>query len=323
MKVVVTGATGNVGTSLVRALSADPLITEIVGLSRRGDGPATDKTRWVAGDVSKTALEPIFDGADAVVHLAWLIQPSREPDLLHEVNVVGSRKVFDAAARSGVATLLYMSSVGAYSPAPHDTVVDESWPTGGIVTSDYSVHKAWVERGLDEVEASASEMRVIRLRPGLIFKRSAGAEIARYFLGSPAIAAAALKAPLPLLPYPKGLRFEAVHTDDLAQACRLALLSGSRGAFNIASGPPVTRQDMAELLGAKRSVGVGAGLVRSAVRASWKAHVQPTDPGWIDMAMNAPLMDVGRAQRELGWTPKVTAVEATRELLDGIRHAAD
>src|SRR3954470_17960744 len=134
MRVVVTGATGNVGTSLVRRLSTEPAVTSIVGVARRVPELDLPKVEWVAADVSRDDLGPAFAGADVVVHLAWLIQPSHRLDVLEATNVAGSKRVFDAAARAGAGALVYASSVGAYSRGPKDPPVDEEWPTEGVGT---------------------------------------------------------------------------------------------------------------------------------------------------------------------------------------------
>src|SRR5687768_17046911 len=114
MRVVVTGATGNVGTSLLPALAGDERVTEIVGLARRRPALQNPRTTWVDADVVTAPLAELFAGADAVVHLAWLIQPSRDEAALEAVNVTGTRRVFEAAAAAGVGTLVHASSVGAY-----------------------------------------------------------------------------------------------------------------------------------------------------------------------------------------------------------------
>jgi len=77
MRVVVTGATGNVGTSVVSALAADERVTEIIGIARRMPKWRPPRTQWVSLDVERHDLTPWFTGADAVIHLAWLIQPTR------------------------------------------------------------------------------------------------------------------------------------------------------------------------------------------------------------------------------------------------------
>src|SRR4051794_37649179 len=192
VRVVVTGATGNVGTSVLQALAADPAVDEIVGIARRLPAWTTDKVRWHSADVASDDLTDVFTGADAVIHLAWLIQPSRDDAELERVNVRGSRRVFEAAAAAGVPRLVHASSIGVYSPGPKDTPVDESWPREGIPTSFYARHKAAAERALDAVEAAHPGLRAVRLRPALIFKRIAGPEIRRLF-GGPFVPAAALR----------------------------------------------------------------------------------------------------------------------------------
>src|SRR3954463_14011306 len=110
MRIVVTGATGNVGTSVVRALGRDERVTEIVGVARRLPDWRPERTRWVAADVARDDLHPLFDGADPVIHLAGVVQPSRDDAELERVNVGGSRRVFEAAAEVGVPALVHASS---------------------------------------------------------------------------------------------------------------------------------------------------------------------------------------------------------------------
>src|SRR5918912_4171771 len=102
MRIVVFGASGNVGTSVLEALRGDDRVEEMVGVARRVPATPGERTRWVRASVVDDPLEPIVRGADAVIHLAWAIQPSRDLDALKAVNVDGSRRVFEAAADAGV-----------------------------------------------------------------------------------------------------------------------------------------------------------------------------------------------------------------------------
>ncbi|MEA2223040.1 MAG: hypothetical protein QOH83_1416, partial [Solirubrobacteraceae bacterium] len=318
MRVVVTGATGNVGTSLLKALSADESVDEIVGIARRRPGISFPRTRWVCADVARDDLAQSFRGADVVVHLAWLIQPSHDRDKTRLVNVEGSRRVFEAAAAAGVASLVYASSVGAYSPGPKDRRVDESWPTGGIPTSFYSRDKAQVESVLDSFELAHPDMRVVRLRPGLIFKGDAASGIRRLFAG-PLLATSLLRRRLiPIVPALDRLRFQGVHSLDVGEAYRLAVLRDVRGAFNVAAEPVLDPPELGRLFGA-RPVRVPERALRVAADVSWRLRLQPTPPGWLDLALGVPLMDVTRAREELGWSPTRSAGEALLELIDAMR----
>jgi UDP-glucose 4-epimerase len=318
VKVVVTGATGNVGTSVVEALRGSSEVEEIVGLARRRPAWRPEKTTWVEADVVDSDLTEAFRGADAVVHLAWAIQPSRDEGTLQRINVEGSRRVFEAAAAAEVPKLVYASSVGAYSAGPKDREVDEEWPTEGIPTSFYSRHKAAVERILDEFEREHPLTKVVRLRPALIFKGEAGTEIRRLFVG-PFLPSFLVRSSLiPAVPRIRGLRFQAVHSADVGQAYLRAVLADASGAFNVAAAPTLGPDELAEILDA-RTFPVPPGLVRRLAEWSWRLHLQPSPPGWLDMALQVPLMSSRRAREELGWQPRFSAAEALVELMEGIR----
>ena len=322
MRVVVLGASGNVGVAVLRALEAEPAIDEIVAVARRP--PAcwgAAKTTWRALDVSSDALESVVRGAAAVVHLAWLIQPARDVARCRAVNVGGSGRVMEAVAQAGVPALVYASSVGAYSRGPKDRRVDEAWPTEGTASSFYSRHKAEVERLLDRFEREQPRVRVVRLRPGLIFQRDAASEIRRLFAGPFLPAALASPRFIPVVPRHPRLAFQAVHADDVADAYRRAVLSDARGAFNVAADPVLDGDALGRLLGA-RPVPTRAAALRAGAAAAFHLRLTPTPPGWVDMALAVPLMDTTRAHEALGWRPRRDAGDALLELLDGLRSSA-
>ncbi len=318
MRVVVTGASGNLGTSVLRALGGDPSVEEIIGLARRPSQLEFPRTRWVVGDVADDDLVRRFRGADCVVHLGWLIQPSRDRRTTYAVNVEGSRRVFKAAVAAGVSSLVHGSSVGAYSPGPKDRRVDENWPTGGIRTSFYSREKAEVETILDGVEARNTGLRVVRLRPGLIFKSEAGSGIRRLFAG-PLLPSRLVRPELiPIVPKMERLVFQGVHSHDVGEAYHQAIVRDVRGAFNIAADPVLDPDQLGRLLEA-RPVNIPDRVLRGAMDLTWRLRLQPSPPGWLDLALGVPVMDVSRARRELGFAPARGAGEALLELLEGMR----
>jgi nucleoside-diphosphate-sugar epimerase len=291
----------------------------VLGVARRLPTASFPKVDWASADVSTSELAPLFHGAHAVIHLAWLIQPGRDPATCWVTNVGGSARVFEAVAAARVPALVYASSVGAYSPGPKRRRVDESWPTEGVETAFYSRHKAEVERLLDRFEREAPGVRVVRLRPGLVFKREAASGIRRLFAGPLLPSPLVRPALIPFVPETDRLRFQAVHSHDVGEAYRLAALSpDARGAFNVAAEPVLDGAELGRVLAA-RPIRVHPGLLRAAAAASYRLRLQPSEPGWLDMALAAPLMDISRARRELGWEPRRTGADALRELLDGIR----
>jgi UDP-glucose 4-epimerase len=325
MRVVVVGATGNHGTSLCRRLSGDPNVDSVVGVARRRPSLSLPKVSWETCDVTRDEgrLPQLLRGADAVVSLVWLIQPGRRESVTRAVNVDGSARVFEATARAEVPVLVYASSVGAYAVGPKDRAVDESWSTAGIPTSFYSRHKAAVERILDSFEAVHPDIRVVRMRPGLCFKREAATQVRRLFVGPFLPRSLVRRSLLPVVPVTSRLRFQAVHTDDLAEAYRLAVMNESaNGAFNVAADPVLDGETLSSALRA-RQLPLPPALLRSGAAASFHLRAQPTEPGWLDMGLGVPIMDTTRVRTELGWEPRVSAVDAFLELFEGIREGGE
>jgi nucleoside-diphosphate-sugar epimerase len=174
-----------------------------------------------------------------------------------------------------------------------------------------------VERQLDALEAADGGRRVVRLRPGLIFKAEAGPEIARYFLGPLAPRWLLRPGTVPALPRNAGILLQGVASDDVARAYAAALHHDVRGAFNVATDEVLDLQTIAGIVGA-RTVPLPGGVLRALAAVTHAAHLQPTDAGWVDLARSVPVMATDRARRELGWTPRTTAADALRAALQAM-----
>ncbi|MEU3841289.1 SDR family oxidoreductase [Streptomyces sp. NPDC028635] len=322
-RIVVTGATGNVGTSVVRLLSEDPQVGSVLGLARRVPDWSPPKTEWSAVDLAseRAGLAERFADADAVIHLAWAFQPTHDPATTWRTNVLGSIRVFDAVAAAGVPALVHASSVGAYSPGPKDHAVDESWPTHGWPDAAYCREKAYLERALDTFEREHAGTRVVRMRPAFLFKRESASEQRRIFGGRFLPGPLVRPELLPFLPDVPGLRVQALHTDDAARAYQLAVASDVRGAFNLAAEPPLDARVLGELLGA-RPVRLPRTAARSAIAAAWGLHLLPASPHLFDAVLRLPLMDCTRARVELGWRPERSATDVIQEFLEGLQQGA-
>jgi dihydroflavonol-4-reductase len=172
--VVITGAAGHLGATLVRALRArGQEVRALVHRDRRAlEGLDVEIARGSLSDVD--SLRRAFAGADLVYHTAAYISiQSDEQQKLLEVNVRGARNVVEACLSSGVCRLVHVSSIEALEGEPRSMPVDESRPLvqsgafgGGTVgpvargnSSPYARSKAagerevrqGIERGLDAV----------------------------------------------------------------------------------------------------------------------------------------------------------------------------
>jgi nucleoside-diphosphate-sugar epimerase len=326
MRIVVTGASGNVGTALLRELVKSD-VHELVGVARRPPrhGRIHEWVRWHALDLAcpdaAGALRGIFDGADVVVHLAWAFQPTHDPRYLSRVGVEGTAAVLEAAHGARVKHLVHMSSAAAYASGRYGERVDESWPTRGLPSCAYSRNKSAAEALLDDYERKhgGSGVLIARVRPGAIVQRAAAGELMRYAL--PAYVPMRAVSLLPLLPLDRTLCIPLVHADDVADALIRVIERRADGPFNVAAEPPLRRDDVANVLGARR-IHVPAQVLGTLVDLSWRARLQPFDRGWVDMAFSVPLLDCTRAHDELGWYPKWSATDAFADVIGGVAERA-
>lgn len=330
LRVAVVGATGNSGTALLRALANAPNVDSIVGIARRKPDVSTEPyigCEWASIDIGASSSEAavideltrVFSDVDTVVHLAWLIQPIGDRELLRRVNVEGTRRVLRAAAQAGVAHIVMASSVGVYAADPSVVLRSEDWERGGIESSLYSVDKAAQEDVLDAFAAQHPHIVLSRVRPALVFQREAASAIQRYFLSSAVPVQALRHARLPALPLPAGLRgIQAVHADDLADAYVCIVEQRVAGAFNICADDVLGAQQLSEILDHGRFFDLPTPIVRGFVTAANRSGLISVDAGWFDLALGAPHMDSAHAKATLGWVPKHTAEDAFRELLQGM-----
>ncbi|RKT53982.1 NAD-dependent epimerase/dehydratase family protein [Saccharothrix australiensis] len=320
MRVVVTGASGSVGTALRRVLHADVPGADVLGVARRvpatprgaprGPGAGPPRTSWLSCDIGAPSAEAVltraFTGADAVVHLAWAVQPGPEEPAMRRTNLGGSAHVVRAAERAGVPRVVVASSVAAYTPADH--AVDEDWPCGGVPGSAYSRQKAELERLLDGHD-------VVRIRPCAVVQPDAGAEVGRWVL-SPLLPPCALGRKWLPVPLWSGLRAQVVHAEDVARAILVILRKGATGAFNVASEEVLDADQLARVFGGFR-VPVPFGLLEGLAWPTWRAGLQPMHPGWLRLADRASIVDVSRL-RALGWRPRHAPRDALAEFVAAV-----
>ena len=172
--------------------------------------------------------------------------------------MLGTRAVAHAVLRTGVPTLVQASSVGVYSPGPKNAYVTEDYPRTGVIESSYSRHKALVERMLDRIESDHPTLRVVRLRPGLIFQRAVGTEIARVLRRAVAAGPACCASQrIPLIPAHPGAA-------DAGGARR-------RRGRRVRPGAPLGRRRRVQHRGraGARSVGRGRALPRRTDQGPW------------------------------------------------------
>jgi UDP-glucose 4-epimerase len=314
LTVAITGPTGEIGRSAVKAMERNAAVEHIVGMARRPFDPDSHgwtKTTYRRGDIlDREAVDALVSDADVVVHLAFIIMGSREES--RRINLAGTRNVFEATVAAGrPKRLVYTSSVAAYGYHSDNPVpLTEDVPPRGSPEHYYSEQKALCEAALAEITAGSS-IEVFVLRPCIVAGPNAPAlDDAMPWNWLPGMRAATRAVPLlkPLVPDP-GIPLQLVHHDDVAAAIALAATaSAPAGAYNIAGdGVVSTSKVIAALGGRPVRVPQFVGAVASAVVA--QLPFAPSALEWLHVVRTSVVMDTGKAKSVLGWTPQYTSAE--------------
>ena len=271
------------------------------------------------------SVRALVKDADVVVHLAFAILDAS--DKTRELNVDGSRQVFEEAAKAGVKRICYASSVAAYGF--HDDNPDwltEDIPPRGSPEHPYSQQKAEVERVLGEVLLRHPSTVAYAFRPCIVAgpeARTMLEEIPYYRLSEAmpdtvARLLGSLPVLKPVIPDP-GVPFQLVHEDDVASAFAAGVRGiGEPGPYNLAGGGTLTMSNVADALG-WYSVSVPKPLVDATAEVATRLPFMPETVAWIHAVRKPVLMKTDRAKKLLRWKPKHTARATLKEMADAQR----
>jgi len=325
LTVAVTGPTGDLGIAIVNALERSRAVHRVVGMARRPFDPGARgwrKTEYRQGDVTdSTSVRELAKGANVVVHLAFAIVSAS--DATRDLNVEGSRRVFEEAAKAGAERICYASSVAAYGF--HDDNTDwltEEVPARGSPEHPYSQQKAEVERVLADVLQRRRRTVAYAFRPCIVAGPEAQMMLEEipFFRLSEAMpdAVARLLGSLPVLkpviPDP-GTPFQLVHEDDVASAFSAGVRGlGEPGPYNLAGAGTLTMSDLADALG-WYSLRVPRPLVEATAEIATRLPLMPDSVAWIHSVKKPVLMKTDRAKRLLRWRPKHTASATLKQMV--------
>lgn len=322
--VAVTGPTGTFGFGLMPLLEAEPSVARIVGIARRPFDPAEhswSKMEYRQGDVrDPDALRAAFQGADVVVHLAFVITGTGDADTIRAINVEGTLNAFRAARDAGVKRFVYASSVAAYG-FHHDNPVGmtEDWPTRPADRLFYAQEKAQLEDLLTDEASDPDGPALYLVRPPIVLGPHAVG--AKGSLPGPVTGIGSrmlglvdrLPIPVPMLVANVQLQF--IHEADVGQALlKCVVAAGPPGAYNIAGDGVLRGTDIVRELGLS-PIPVPARVVHVAARAAAaipRPSFVPPGVNWIESLSHPSIMDTSKAKDQLGWEPRYSGLEALR-----------
>ena len=305
MRYVITGGAGYIGSRLVEFLSRREDTEKIVVCDVASPQGYMPKTEFERVDVrDRDGVRATLERArpDALVHLAFILNPSHDEALMYDVDVNGTHNVLEAAAAAGTQQVLVTSSGVAYGAFPDNPVpLTEEDPVRGVSAFSYARDKTESDRVCQLWAAKYPERTMTIVRPCIVFGPNVDNYLVRLWT----------KQPFAADPGTIDNHIQFVHEDDVVEAITALLVGGHAGAFNVAADGLMTSRECAEMIGSPiRRMPERA--YRGLARTLWNVRLSEAPPGSVDFALYPWIVSNEKLKRETGWTPR----HSTRETFE-------
>jgi UDP-glucose 4-epimerase len=302
MKYLVTGGSGYIGGRLIDLLTQEP-DNEVLNLDIRPPAVPRPRTRFQHMDVRDRGMRALMETErpDALVHLAFVLNPIRDEHTMYDIDVNGTQNVLEAAAAAGVGQLLVASSTTAYGAFPDNPVpLTEEHPVRGLPGYEYARDKTEIDRQCQLWAAQHPDRVMTIVRPTIVFGPNVDNYIVRFWSSSPFF---------PLLDG-KDPDWQFVHEDDVVEAMSRLLVERRAGIFNLTADGTIKLSEAARLAGLKTRR-MPTKVYRRIATAAWRMRLPRVEapPGQIDFILYPWIASNEKLKAELGWTPRYTSRE--------------
>jgi UDP-glucose 4-epimerase len=298
VRYAITGGSGYIGTRLTEILAPRSETEKIVNLDVRPPATPRPKTEFVEGDVRDFAATRALlerQEPDALIHLAFLLNPIHDEARMYDIDVNGTEAVLRAASEAGVRHVLVTSSATAYGAFPDNPVpITEDWPVRGAPDFSYARHKTEADR-LCQLWAGAHPDRVMTIvRPCIVLGPNVDNYISRSWRNSS------------FFPIIDGVdqEFQLIHEDDVVSALIGLLDAKAGGAFNLAGDGTMTWRESAELVGTKTRE-MKMKTLKRIYGLAWKLRAPRVEApaGNADFIRYPWIVSTEKLRSEIGWEP--------------------
>jgi UDP-glucose 4-epimerase len=302
MDYVITGGSGYIGSRLVEHLAGREDTGRIVVCDLQPPRSFQPKVEFERLDVrDRDAARAVLERVkpDALVHLAFILNPVHDEHFMYDVDVNGAHNVLEAAGAAGTEHVLVTSSAVAYGAFPDNSVpLTEDDPVRGVASFSYARDKTESDRVCQLWAARYPDRTMTIVRPCIVFGPNVDNYLVRLWT----------KAPFQVDVGNLENQIQFAHEEDVVDAVIRLLEGRHEGAFNVAGDGYMTLRETVELSGqpVRR---MPLWLYRLLGRVMWTLRLSEAPPGQIEFAVHPWLVSNGRLKQVAGWTPRYTSRE--------------
>jgi UDP-glucose 4-epimerase len=306
MRVLITGAAGFLGQSLLNELAIQHLDWTLIAadtrrLNPQGLRPNIEPVLLDLGISAQTRSCVENYRPDAIVHLAAIVNPppGMSADKRHAIEVGGTRTLIEAARENGVQQLIVTSSGTAYGfHRDNAEWIDENQPLRSNPDLLHAHHRQEIEQLLASTRQRYPQLKQLILRPGTILGRRVHNPLAELFARPSLMGVLGHRS-----------RFVFIWDQDVVNVIRQGLERGSEGIYNLAGDGALSLREIAGLLG-KPYRPLPASLMRAGLGLLKPLGLSRFGPEQVDYLRYRPVLDNRRLKEEFGYQPRYSSREA-------------
>ena len=238
--IAVTGISGYIGTKLLASLDHTDDVQKIIGIDIREPRFKSTKLKFYQRDIREPLGNLFFENeVDTAVHLAFILQPTRQINLTQQIDIEGTMNLMEACRQASVKHLLYLSShtvYGAHNDNP--VLLTEDSPLRLVPGFQYSRDKIEIEKMLYDFIASGHNITITILRSCPVLGPNAWGS-ATTIMFQPLIM-------IGVAGYDPPMQF--VHEDDLINLIGIFIAQGKGSIYNVAADGVLKYSEVAQLL---------------------------------------------------------------------------
>ncbi|MBI9077404.1 MAG: NAD-dependent epimerase/dehydratase family protein [Desulfatibacillum sp.] len=302
--VAITGINSYFAQTVIPKLVADDTVDRIIGIDVTPQRKAYPKLEHVQEDIRSPRLGELFKGVHTVYHMAFIVAELRDKKKAWDININGSKNVFEACVKNGVKKVVYTSSATAYGAHSDNCLsITEDKPLRGNKDSYYSFGKVQVENFVTEYFQKHSEVKLVVLRVALgvgpninnMFSDFWSRKIYGFMLG-------------------RHPHLQLIHEQDLGEALYLAFKKNLQGTYNVAASDGIPARWAFKQAGV-RLVDLPTPIMKVLANVAFNLHLEKVSQGWVSLSEYSIHMNTDKFRKATGWEPKFSSEAAFMDYL--------